>query len=49
MNRKEFEDKFIDFVVLTAKIFNEMPNKNFSKHPANQWVRSCTSPALNHG
>lgn len=49
MNRKELEDRLIDFAVLTAKIINEMPNDKFSNHLANQLVRSCTSPALNYG
>jgi len=49
INRKEFEDKIIDFAVLTAKIINETPYNKFSKHSANQLVRSCTSPALNYG
>src|SRR6056297_734752 len=49
MNRKVLEERLIDFAVLIAAIINEMPNDKFSNHLANQLVRSCTSPALNHG
>ncbi|TVR36324.1 MAG: four helix bundle protein [Balneolaceae bacterium] len=49
MNRKELEDRLIDFAVTTAEIIREMPNDKFANHLANQLVRSCTSPALNYG
>ena len=49
MNRKELEDRLIEFAVLTAEIINNMPKDKFSNHLANQLVRSCTSPALNYG
>jgi four helix bundle protein len=49
MNRKELENRLIDFAVISADIINEMPNNKFSNHLASQLVRSCTSPALNYG
>jgi len=49
MNRKDLEDRLIDFSVITALIINKMPNTKFANHLANQLVRSCTSPALNYG
>lgn len=49
MNRKELEDRLIDFSVITAEIINKMPNTKFANHLAGQLVRSCTSPALNYG
>ena len=49
MNRKDLEDRLIEFSVQTAEIINEIPNTKFANHLANQLVRSCTSPALNYG
>jgi four helix bundle protein len=49
MNRKELENRLIDFAVLTAEIIKEMPGNKFANHLANQLVRCCTSPALNYG
>lgn len=49
MNRKELEDRLIDFAVLIAEIIKEMPNNKFANNLANQLVRSCTAPALNYG
>jgi len=49
MNRKELEERLIDFAVLTAEIINEMPSNKFANNLANQLARSCTSPALNYG
>jgi len=49
MNRKDLEDRLIDFSVETAEIINGLPNTKFANHLANQLVRSCTSPALNYG
>lgn len=49
MNRKQLEEKLIEFAVLSAEIINEMPNTKFANHLAKQLVRSCTSPALNYG
>lgn len=49
MNRKELEERLIDFAVITAEIINEMPNNKFANNLANQLARSCTSPALNYG
>ena len=49
MNRKDLEERLIDFAVLTAVIINDMPNDKFANNLANQLARSCTSPALNYG
>ena len=49
MNRKELEERLIEFSVITAEIINKMPKNKFANHLANQLVRSCTSPALNYG
>ena len=49
MNRKDLEDRLIEFAVITAEIINNMPNNKFANHLAGQLVRSCTSPALNYG
>jgi four helix bundle protein len=49
MNRKDLEDRLIDFSVETAEIINGLPSTKFANHLANQLVRSCTSPALNYG
>jgi len=49
MNRKELEDRLINFAVSIAEIVNKMPNTKFAKHLAGQLVRSGTSPALNYG
>ena len=49
MNRKELEERLIEFAVISAEIINRMPNNKFANHLANQLVRSCTSPALNYG
>jgi four helix bundle protein len=49
MNRKELEERLIEFSVNTAEVINNMPNNKFANHLASQLVRSCTSPALNYG
>jgi len=49
MNRRELENRLIDFAVLTAGIINEMDNNKFANNLASQLARSCTSPALNYG
>jgi len=49
MNRKELEDRLIDFAVIASGIINDMPNNKFANNLANQLARSCTSPALNYG
>jgi four helix bundle protein len=49
MNRKNLEDRLIDFAVLITEIVNEMPNTRASNHYAGQLLRSGSSPALNYG
>lgn len=49
MNRKDLEERLIEFSVATAEIIDDMPNTKFANHLAGQLVRSCTSPALNYG
>jgi four helix bundle protein len=49
MNRKQLEERLIDFAVIIAGIINEMPNTKFANHLASQLIRKSTSPALNYG
>ncbi|TVQ14956.1 MAG: four helix bundle protein [Balneolaceae bacterium] len=49
MNRKELENRLIQFAVLTAEIISEMPDTKVANHLSNQLVKSGTSPALNYG
>ena len=49
MNRKELEERLIDFAVRIVKLANELPRNNSSIHLSRQIVRSGTAPALNYG
>ena len=49
MNKKELEERLINFAVLIIEIANELPNTKVGNHLAGQLVRSGTSPALNYG
>lgn len=49
MNRKELEERLINFAVLIIEIVNEMPHTKAGKHLSGQLARSGTSPALNYG
>lgn len=48
MNRKELEDRLINYAVSIGEFVNKMPNTNFARHLAGQLVRSGKSPALNY-
>ncbi len=49
MNKKDLEERLINFAVLIIDITNEMPDKKAAKHLSGQIIRSGTSPALNYG
>jgi four helix bundle protein len=49
MDKKELEERLIDFAVLIIQITEEMPNTRAGNHLAGQIIRSSTSPALNYG
>ena len=49
MNKKELEERLINFAVLIIEIVNEIPNTKAGNHLSGQLVRSGTSPALNYG
>jgi four helix bundle protein len=49
MNKKELEERLINFAVLIIEIANELPNTKAGNHLSGQLVRSGTSSALNYG
>ena len=49
MNKKELEERLINFAVLIIEIANELPNTKVGNHLSGQLVRSGTSSALNYG
>jgi hypothetical protein len=49
MNRKNLEDRLIDFAVVITEIVNEMPATRTANHYAGQLLRSGSSPAPNYG
>ena len=49
MNKRELEDRLINFAVLAIKIAEKMPDTKAGNHLAGQLLRSGTSPALNYG
>ena len=48
MDRKELEERLIDYAVLMIEMCNALPNTKVGNHLSGQLVRSGTSPALNH-
>ena len=48
MNRKDLEERLIDFAVMIVDIVDEIPTSKGSNHLLNQLARSDTSPALNY-
>ena len=48
MNRKDLENRLIDFAVTIVDIVDEIPTSKGSNHLLNQLARSGTSPALNY-
>jgi four helix bundle protein len=49
MNKKELEDRLINFAVLIIELANDLPNTKTGNHLSGQLVRSGTSSALNYG
>ena len=49
MNKKELEERLINFAVLIIEIANELPITKVGNHLSGQLVRSGTSSALNYG
>jgi four helix bundle protein len=49
MNKKELEERLINFAVLIIEIANDLPNNKTGNHLSGQLVRSGTSSALNYG
>jgi len=49
MDKKELEQRLINFSVLIINIIDEMPNKRAGNHLSGQLIRSGTSPSLNYG
>jgi four helix bundle protein len=49
MNKKDLEERLINFAVLIVQIAESMPNTRAANHLGGQLLRSGTSPALNYG
>jgi len=49
MNKKELEERLINFAVMIIEIANTMEGSKAASHLSGQLVRSGTSPALNYG
>ena len=49
MNRKELEERMIDFAVAVAHLANQAPSGTSAKFYAGQMIRSSGSSALNYG
>lgn len=49
MNRKDLEERLIDFAVLIVRIAESNVSMKSSLHLSGQLMRSGTSPALNYG
>jgi four helix bundle protein len=49
MNRRDLEERLINFAVLIVNIVKDVPSTRASGHLTNQLVRFGTSPALNYG
>ena len=49
MNKKELEERLINFTVLIIEIANDLTNSKTGNHLSGQIVRSGTSSALNYG
>jgi len=49
MNKRDLEERLINFAVLIIEIVEAMPNTRAANHLAGQLLRSGTSPALNYG
>ena len=49
MNKRDLEDRLIQFSVLIIEIVNELPSNIAGKHLSGQLIRSGTSVSLNYG
>lgn len=49
MNKRDLEERLINFAVSIVEITSTMPGEKAAKHLAGQLLRSGTSPALNYG
>ena len=49
MDKKELEERLINFAVLIIEIANELPSSKAGNHLSGQLIRSGTSSALNYG
>jgi len=49
MNKKELEERLINFSVLIIEIANDLSNTKAGNHLCGQLIRSGTSSALNYG
>lgn len=49
MNKRDLEERLINFAVLIIEIAKTMPDTKAATHLAGQLLRSGTSPALNYG
>ena len=49
MNKRDLENRLINFAVLIIEIVGSMSNAKAANHLAGQLLRSGTSPALNYG
>jgi len=48
MNKKELEERLINFSVLIIRIANDLPNTKAGNHLSRQLIRFGTSSALNY-
>ena len=49
MNKRDLEERLINFAVLIIEIVESMPSTRSANHLGGQLLRSGTSPALNYG
>ena len=49
MDKRDLEERLINFAVLVIEIVEAMPNTRAANHLGSQLLRSGTSPALNYG
>lgn len=49
MNKRELEERLINFAVLIIEVVGSMPETKAANHLSGQLLRSGTSPALNYG
>ena len=49
MNKRDLEERLINYAVLIVEIVEDMPNTRAANHLGGQLLRSGTSPALNYG